>query len=236
MNNNSSARQPILTFNQVSIGYEKNPPIVQDINLTINAGDFYFLTGASGAGKSSFLKLMYMGIVPVQGELKIFGYKVNEITRSQASEIRQQIGIVFQDFNLLEHLTIIENVTLPLKIRGIDSGIRYQQAKELLEWVGLKDHLHSYPPAISGGQRQLATIATAIIGQPKLILADEPTGSVDEKMAMKLLYLFDELHKMGTTIIFATHHRDFARVLGYPELIIAKQKLTMRSFSKSIRA
>ena len=145
----------------------------------------------------------------------------------QVAKIRQHIGVVFQDFNLLDHLTVYQNVMLPLKIMGIAVEQRQQQALELLAWVGLQDHLQAYPTTLSGGQRQLVAIARAVVTRPRLLIADEPTGSVDEKMAMRLLYLFEELHKAGTSVIIATHYRDFARVLGYPELIIKNHQVEM---------
>lgn len=225
MENKVDQTKPIIDCQSVSVRYDDGPYILKAVSWSITPGSFYFLTGPSGAGKSTLLKLFYMGIKPSSGVLKIFSKDAATIDKPHIAEIRQQMGIVFQDFNLLPHLTVLENVVLPLKVQGYPPETRKNQAIDLLSWVGLANFLDAYPHTLSGGQRQRVAIARAVITRPKLLLADEPTGNVDEKIALKLLYLFDELHKLGTAVVIATHQRDLAKVLGYPEMTLSHGKL-----------
>lgn len=218
-----TSHQPnIVSFQNISLTFKGNVRLFSKLNLDITEGGFYFLTGLSGAGKSTLLKLIYMGLAPTSGHLSLFGENVSHINPDMVPLMRRKIGIVFQDFRLLPHLTTIENVALPLKVRGIDGRKARQQAKELLTWVGLEDVLNSFPHTLSGGQQQRAAITRAVMGKPKLLLADEPTGNVDEEAARKILYLFEELHKSGTTIVLATHNRSFAKEFHHPEIFLKK--------------
>lgn len=223
----------ILSCQDVSLRYGQGPTVLQSITLKLHAGCFYFLTGPSGVGKSTFLRMLYLGLKPASGLLKIYGHDVQTLSRHQVATLRQRMGVVFQDFNLLNHLTVLQNVMLPLKIQGVSEPKSRKQAIELLKWVGLEQSLEALPLTLSGGERQRVAIARAVIARPALLLADEPTGSVDEKMGMKLFYLFDELHRLGTSVIFATHHRDFSKVFGYPEIKIADHRVWIENTSSA---
>jgi cell division transport system ATP-binding protein len=225
----------LVSFQNIGLTFKGNVRLFSKLNLDIAEGGFYFLTGLSGAGKSTLLKLIYMGLAPTNGHLSLFGEDVSRINLDMVPLIRRKIGIVFQDFRLLPHLTTIENVALPLKVRGIDGRKARQQAKELLTWVGLEDVLNSFPHTLSGGQQQRAAITRAVMGKPKLLLADEPTGNVDEEAARKILYLFEELHKSGTTIILATHNRSFAKEFHHPEIFLKKGQAVVLNQRSTVR-
>jgi cell division transport system ATP-binding protein len=225
----------IISFQNVGLTFKGSVRLFSKLNLEISEGEFYFLTGLSGAGKSTLLKLIYMAILPTSGHLSLFGEDVFQISHDAIAHIRRKIGIVFQDFRLLPHLTTVENVALPLKVRGVDPRKARQQAKDLLAWVGLEDVFNSFPHTLSGGQQQRAAITRAVMGKPKLLLADEPTGNVDEEAARKILYLFEELHKSGTTIILATHNRSFAKEFHHPEIFLKKGQAVLLNQRSSTR-
>lgn len=164
-----------------------------------------FLTGPSGAGKTSLLRLMLMSLRPTRGQIRIFGREAASFKPSDLPEIRRKIGVVFQDFRLLDHLTTYENVALPLRVRGSDETSYRTDVTDLLGWVGLGERMHAYPPVLSGGEKQRAAIARALIDQPSILLADEPTGNVDPPLARRLMRLFVELHRSGTSVVIATH-------------------------------
>lgn len=200
--------------------YSEGPEIFKGVTFNIEKGSFYFLTGPSGSGKSSFLKMLYLGLKPSWGSIQLFGEDTLKMKPVVLPLLRQRMGVIFQEFKLLDHLTIVENVSLPLRVRGVDTKRCRKQAKELLDWVGLGDYLDAYPSSLSGGQKQRAAIARAVITRPQFLLADEPTGNVDDEMAMKLLYLFEELNKTGTAVIIATHNPRLLEKFPYPQLII----------------
>lgn len=200
--------------------YDEGPEIFKGVTFNIEKSSFHFLTGPSGSGKSSLLRILYLGLKPTWGNLKLFGEDPLKMNTLTLPLLRQKLGVVFQEFKLLDHLNVVDNVSLPLRVRGIDAKRGHKQAQELLDWVGLGDCLRSYPSALSGGQKQRVAIARAVITRPQLLLADEPTGNVDDEMAMKLLYLFEELNKMGTAIIIATHNPRLLEKSSYPQLVI----------------
>lgn len=216
---------PIAQFDQVGLGYGQHTMLFKDLSFVLEAGGFYFLTGPSGSGKSSLLKLLYLGLMPTLGHVKLFGRDTDTMRPSQRIKARQDIGIVFQDFKLLDHLSVIENVALPLRIRGLDGFKSREQAKELLKWVGV-DCLDANPQVLSGGEKQRVAIARAVIARPKLLLADEPTGNVDDQSALKLFHLFEELHKIGTTILLATHHKQLVESFPYPSFQLQDGAIT----------
>lgn len=231
----SLQKQHIISFQNVGLTFKGNVKLFSKLNLDIDEGEFYFLTGLSGAGKSTLLKLIYLGLTPTSGHLSLFGENVGRILPEAVAHIRRKIGIVFQDFRLLPHLTTVENVALPLKVRGVDPRKALQQAKDLLAWVGLEDVLNHLPHTLSGGQQQRAAITRAVMGKPKLLLADEPTGNVDDEAARKILFLFEELHKSGTTIILATHNRSFAKEFQHPEIFLKKGQAVLLNQRSSLR-
>ncbi|MBY0292383.1 MAG: ATP-binding cassette domain-containing protein [Alphaproteobacteria bacterium] len=205
--------------------YETGPEIFKGITVDIEKGSFHFLTGPSGSGKSSLLRMLYLGLKPTWGNIQLFGEDTLKVTSSLLPLLRQKIGVVFQEFKLLDHLRVIDNVSLPLRVRGIESKRGQKHVQELLDWIGLGDCLKAYPPSLSGGQKQRVSIARAIITRPQLLLADEPTGNVDDDMAMKLLYLFEELNKMGTAVIIATHNQRILEKFPYSQLTIKEGSL-----------
>ncbi|MDR2107353.1 MAG: ATP-binding cassette domain-containing protein [Holosporaceae bacterium] len=224
-----SKEGPVISLDKVMLHYGNSAPVLKNINLSLHKRSFHFLTGASGAGKTSLLRLLYMGIRHSSGKLKIFGKDISEISSEEQCKLRQRIGVVFQDFNLLNHLTVLENVTLPLKVIGESSRQREHQAKEILDWVGLGNCFNALPNVLSGGQKQRVAIARAVITRPDLLLADEPTGNVDERIANKLMGLFYGMHKMGTCVVVATHYRQFVDKFRYNELNLDHGRLTDKS-------
>jgi len=196
--------------------YGDGPEILKRISLQFDPGSYHFLVGASGAGKSSLLRMMYLAQHPSAGRVALFGRDIAGLSRSETALMRRRIGVVFQDFRLLDHLTARENVALPLHISGQAGARSAKDVEELLTWVGLADHMDALPPTLSGGQKQRVAIARAVIGRPSLLLADEPTGNLDDRMAVRLLYLFEELNKIGTTVVIATHNESLVERFRHP--------------------
>ncbi len=196
---------PVIKFENVGLRYGMGPEILRDLSFHIKPGSFQFLTGPSGAGKTSLLRLLFLSINPTRGLINVFGRDTASLGRQDLPAIRQKIGIVFQDFRLLDHLTTFENVALPLRVRGQEEVSYRKDVIELLKWVGLSDRINVLPPVLSGGEKQRAAIARALIDQPKLLLADEPTGNLDPSLARRLLRLFAELNRSGTSVVIATH-------------------------------
>lgn len=209
-----SSRGPIVAFDKVSMRYGRGDEIFSDVNFTLDPQSFTFLTGASGAGKSTLLKLIYLALRPSRGLIQIFGTDVLGSDRKALQTLKRRIGVVSQDFALISHLSVYENAVLPLVAAGQDTKKLERDAKELLSWVGLGDKLHALPPTLSGGEAQRLAIARAVINRPNLLIADEPTGNVDPAMGQKLMRLFQEMNRTGTTIIIATH--DAALIKAYP--------------------
>lgn len=207
MENNTalSPQESVLQMDKVSMGYISGQEVLHDISLTIERGSFHFLAGVSGAGKSSLLNLMALAIRPTHGNIYLFGEDTSDLTRNELPALRRRIGTVFQDYRLIDHLTVEENVGLPLKIAGESKKQVAIKVEELLSWVGLTSYHRARPDILSGGQKQRVAIARAVVTAPDLLLADEPSGNLDPSLRLKFMYLFETLHKGGTTIIFATH-------------------------------
>ena len=206
----------IARFENVGLRYGLGPEVLQDVTFSLATGSFHFLVGESGAGKSSLLKLLYLALKPSRGIISLFGRDIATLPRHELPALRRQIGVVFQEFRLLEHLSTFDNVALPLRVAGVKEVDINRHVAELLEWVGLKDPMKARPPTLSGGQQQRVSIARAVIARPKILLADEPTGNVDDRMALRLMHLFEELNRLGTTIVIATHNMSLVDGLGYP--------------------
>lgn len=196
---------PVVRFENVGLRYGLSSEVLRDISFTLEPGSFHFLTGPSGSGKTSLLKLLYLAQRPTRGLISLFGEDVVTLKRSALPALRRRIGVVFQEFRLLMHLTAYENVALPLRIAGAQDAEIRGHVEELLAWVGLADRLHATPTTLSGGEQQRLAIARAVIGRPDVLVADEPTGNVDPDMASRLMHLFYELNKLGTTTVIATH-------------------------------
>ncbi|BAT57987.1 cell division ATP-binding protein FtsE [Variibacter gotjawalensis] len=195
----------MVRFENVSVRYGEGAEVLRDLSFDIRPGSFQFLTGPSGAGKTSLLKLLFMSLKPSHGRVELFGHDTDKLCKEDLAVLRRRVGLVFQDFRLLDHLTTYENVALPLRVLGRTEASYRNEVVELLRWVGLGDRLTALPPTLSGGEKQRAAIARAVIAQPELLLADEPTGNVDPAMAQRLLRLFVELNRSGTSIVIATH-------------------------------
>ena len=195
----------MLSFENVGLSYGMGPETLRDLTFSIEPDSFQFLTGPSGAGKTSLLKLILLSLKPTRGQITLFGEDAATLGKSAITQIRRRIGVVFQDFRLLDHLTLYENVALPLRVLGRDETGYRAEVFELLRWVGLFDRKFVRPTVLSGGEKQRAAIARAVIARPQLLLADEPTGNVDPTLARRLLRLFVELHKSGTAVVIATH-------------------------------
>jgi cell division transport system ATP-binding protein len=215
----------LIHFEQVGMRYGAGPEILHDIDVVLAFGGFYFLTGPSGAGKSTLMRLMYLADRPTRGRAHLFGRDVATITRHEKPALRQRIGVVFQDFRLLDHLSALDNVALPLRVAGGDDPTVRSYAAELLRWVGLGQYLDARPSTLSGGQQQRVAIARAVINRPALLLADEPTGNVDDVIAFRLLHLFEELNRLGTTVMIATHNQALIDQFTYPVLHLEDGRL-----------
>ena len=195
----------MIRFENVGLRYGMGPEILRDISFHIPERSFQFLSGPSGAGKTTLLRLLFLSLKPTRGLITIFGKDRSRISRSELPAMRRRIGLVVQDFRLLAHMTTYENVALPLRVRGREEASYRADVTELLKWVGLGDRMHVAPPVLSGGEKQRAAIARALIEQPEILLADEPTGNVDPPLARRLLRLFLELNRLGTAVVIATH-------------------------------
>ncbi len=195
----------LVRFENVGLRYGLGPEVLRDLSFHVEPNSFQFLTGPSGAGKTSLLRLLFLSLKPTRGLISIFGNDVVTLSKDELSVLRRRIGIVFQDFRLLDHMTTYENVALPFRVAGKDEDSYRGEVMELLHWVGLGERATALPPVLSGGEKQRAAIARAVIGRPQLLLADEPTGNVDPSLAQRLLRLFIELNKSGTTVVIATH-------------------------------
>ncbi len=222
----TSVMANVVEFENVGLRYGSGPEVLQDIAFSLAPGSFHFLTGPSGAGKSSLLRLMYLAQRPTRGRTLLFGRDVATLPRYEMPALRRRIGVVFQEFRLLDHLSAVDNVALPLRVAGVREAEIQKHVPELLSWVGLADMLRATPPTLSGGQKQRVAIARAVIGRPDLLLADEPTGNVDDEMAMRLMYLFEELNKLGTTVVIATHNAGLVTRFPYPRLQLVDGRLT----------
>ncbi len=195
----------MIRFENVGLRYGMGPEVLRDITFQIPPRSFQFLSGPSGAGKTTLLRLLFLSLKPTRGLVTVFGKDRARITRRELPMLRRRIGVVFQDFRLLDHMTTYENVALPLRVRGREEASYRGDVVDLLRWVGLGERMHVLPPVLSGGEKQRAAIARALIEQPEILLADEPTGNVDPPLARRLLRLFIELNRLGTAVVIATH-------------------------------
>jgi cell division transport system ATP-binding protein len=210
----------------VGFGYADAPGVLRDVNLTLPTGSFHFLTGPSGAGKSTLLRLLHLAARADTGSVELFGCDVTDLGRVDIPAFRRRIGVVFQDFRLLEHLTAFDNVALPLRLSGLRRAEYAGDVAEMLDWVGLGAKAGALPPTLSGGEKQRLAIARAVISRPRLIIADEPTGSVDARMGERLLKLFQSLNRIGATVLIASHDEGLARRSGARILRLEKGRLS----------
>ena len=227
---------PIVDFHRVYLKYDQGPVVLKNLEFDLKRGSFHFVTGESGAGKTSLLSLMYLDKRPTNGRIQIFGQDLSQVPRSKIPYLRRRIGVVFQDFRLLYHLNTFENVALPLWLAGMKDAEIRKRVNEMLAWVGLEKNMNAYPEVLSGGEKQRVAIARAVINRPDLLLADEPTGNVDDEMAKRIMYLFTELNKQGTTLLIATHNQEIIRENDKPRFHLSKGTLEYIPAPSQIRA
>jgi cell division transport system ATP-binding protein len=217
----------VIRFENVGLRYGVGTEILRDLSFQIAPRSFQFLTGPSGAGKTSLIRLLFLSLKPTRGLITVFGRDTSQVSRAELPILRRRIGVVFQDFRLLDHLTTYENVALPLRVIGKAEAEYRADVIELLKWVGLGDRMHVLPPVLSGGEKQRAAIARALITKPEILLADEPTGNVDPPLARRLLRLFVELNRLGTSVMIATHDFSLMDQFDARRLILADGRLTV---------
>lgn len=225
----------MIRFDNVGLRYGSGPEILRDVTFHVHPGSFHFLTGPSGAGKTSLLRLLFMSLRPSRGLIFVFGENLADLPPAGRAALRRRIGIVFQDFRLLDHLTTWENVALPLRVMGKNESDYADDVTDLLHWVGLGNRIHAYPETLSGGEKQRAAIARAVIGRPELLLADEPTGNVDPAIGNRLLRLFVELNRLGTSVIIATHDYGLMAQLEAPRLMLNEGHLQIGTPQRTAR-
>jgi cell division transport system ATP-binding protein len=217
----------LVRFENVGLRYGLGPEVLKDLSFGIEPHSFQFLTGPSGAGKTSLLKLLFLSLRATRGIVTVFDHDTSRLSKDELSVLRRRIGIVFQDFRLLDHLTTYENVALPLRVLGKEEASYRSEVIDLLEWVGLGERIDAYPPILSGGEKQRAAIARAVIVRPEMLLADEPTGNVDPPLAKRLLRLFVELNRTGTAVLIATHDLSLLDQVEARQLVIREGSLTI---------
>ena len=230
----STGSEPIVDMQNVSIRYGSDPEVLSDIKLSLDKGSFHFLTGKSGAGKTSLLSMMYLALKPSKGTVTVFGTNIGFADRDTMALMRRRIGVVFQDFRLFEHLSAYDNVAVPLKVRGMKESEIEKRVRELLRWVELEPSMHKICSTLSGGEKQRVAIARAVINRPEILLADEPTGNVDDDIAQKLMKLFVEMNRLGTTVVIATHSQELISHYNYPRIHLENKSLKVFPALRSI--
>ena len=218
MSDSINEKQPIIYMQNVSVGYEGNEEVLSNVSIELEPGSFTFITGKSGSGKTTLLNTLYLTKKPSKGVLRVFGKNINFSNRDVLSLLRQRVGVVFQDFRLLEHLSVFDNIALPLRVRGMNEKEIFRRVSELLNWVELSEYIYKTCNTLSGGEKQRVAIARAVINRPDILFADEPTGSVDSEIAGKLMRLFVELNKVGTTVLIATHNEQLTTTYNYQRI------------------
>jgi cell division transport system ATP-binding protein len=225
----SGAEEPVVQFESVGMRYGLGPEVLSDVSFQIAPRSFQFLTGPSGAGKTTLLRLILLSVRPTRGLVSVFGEEVSDISSEALTGLRRRMGVVFQDFRLLDHLTTYENVALPLRVQGRSETSYRAEVVELLRWVGLGERMHVLPPLLSGGEKQRAAIARALIARPELLLADEPTGNVDPGLGRRLLRLFIELNRLGTSVLIATHDFALMDLVDARRFVLGDGRLTVEA-------
>ena len=212
--------KPIINMQNVAVGYD-GEDILTNVCLSLSAGSFTFVTGKSGAGKTTLLSMLYLMKKPSKGILNVFGNNINFTNRHNLALLRQKIGVVFQDFRLLDHLSVYDNIALPLRVRGMNEKEISRRVMELLKWIEMHKSVYKPCSTLSGGEKQRVAIARAVINRPDILFADEPTGSVDSEIAEKLMRLFVELNKVGTTVVIATHNEQLTSEYNFQRIELA---------------
>jgi cell division transport system ATP-binding protein len=195
--------------------YSRGVYALRDLTLRIEKGEFLFLTGPSGAGKSTFLRLLLRAELPSEGELKVAGYSLEDLSPAQVQSYRRTVGFVFQDFRLIPRFTVFQNVSFVMKVLGVALAVQQRRTFQVLKWVGLQHRMNALPEELSGGEQQRVAIARALVNEPHIILADEPTGNLDPDLSLEIMNLFREINARGTTVLVATHDRELIRRVGH---------------------
>jgi len=194
--------------------YRRGVYALRDLSLTVDKGEFLFLTGPSGAGKSTFLRLLLRQDLPSEGRLSVSGRNLSELTPSQVQSYRRSVGFVFQDFRLIPRFTVFQNVAFVMRVLGVPQTIQHRKTFQVLKWVGLQHRMNAFPEELSGGEQQRVAVARALVNDPQLVLADEPTGNLDPDLSLEIMNLFRETNARGTTVVVATHDRELIRRVG----------------------
>lgn len=216
-----------ISFANVAASYDNGNEVLSDVSFNIGQGSFYFLSGASGAGKTTLLRLIYQLHKQSRGQIKLFDVPTADLTRDQITDLRRKMAIVFQEYSLLSHLSVFDNIALPLRVRGVDENKIKKLVTKTLEWVGLGRYADADPRALSGGQQQRVSVARAIIVQPEILLADEPTGNLDDENASRLMELFIQMNRVfGTTIILATHSQKLMDTYKFPVITVKDHRVS----------
>ena len=205
--------------------YKRGVYALRDLSLTVEKGEFLFLTGPSGAGKTTLLRLLLREELPTEGELKVLGRDLRTLRPSQVQTFRRSVGFVFQDFRLIPRFTVFENVAFVMRVLGLPATTQQRKTFQVLKWVGLQHRIHAFPEELSGGEQQRIAIARALVNDPQLVLADEPTGNLDPDLSLEIMNLFREINTRGTTVIVATHDRELIRRVGRRSITLEQGRL-----------
>ena len=220
-----AANASVVRFEDVGMRYGRGPEVLSDISFELKRGSFHFLTGPSGAGKSSLLKLIYLAHRPSRGMIGLFGQDTARVPRRDLPHLRRRIGVVFQEYRLLDHISVFDNAALPLRVARLKPSSYAADVAELLTWVGLGRKFTAMPPALAGGEKQRLAIARAVVGRPDVLIADEPTGNIDHEMGLRILRLLVELNRLGTTVLVASHDQDLVARSGMPVMRLEEGRL-----------
>ena len=216
----ATTQGPMIRFHDLTKSYPGKITALQNVSLEINRGEFVFITGPSGAGKSTMLRLILRQELATEGTVLVNGRNVGALPQRKVPELRRSIGVVFQDFKLVDRKTALENVAYVLNILGISRAEQRRRAYNALRSVGLNHRIHIRPPVLSGGEKQRVAIARAVVGEPELLIADEPTGNLDPDLAVEIMRLFREINARGTTVVVATHDRDLIQRMQRRTLVL----------------
>jgi cell division transport system ATP-binding protein len=204
----------VIETHHLSKAYGRGVYALNDLTLTVGKGEFVFLTGPSGAGKSTLLRLLLLQERPTEGEVIVNGHNLSALNRRDVQEYRRGIGFIFQDFKLIPTRTVLENISFVPEVLGVPAAQQRRRAFQVLKWVGLQHRMNAYPLDLSGGEQQRIAIARALVNDPVLLLADEPTGNLDPDLSLEVMNLLREVNAGGTTVLVATHDRELIRLVG----------------------
>lgn len=204
----------MIEAHRLSKVYRRGVYALRDLSLTIDKGEFLFLTGPSGAGKSTLLRLLLREELPSEGDVVVAGRSLASLSRPEVQAYRRSLGFVFQDFRLIQRLTVFQNVAFVMRVLGIPVSTQQRRTFQVLKWVGLQHRMNALPEELSGGEQQRIAIARALVNEPQLVLADEPTGNLDPDLSLEIMNLLREVNARGTTVLVATHDRELIRRVG----------------------